>query len=386
MARAYFAALSDHDIDAALALWRADATAPAAEQADTAELTAIFEELFGAFPDWRFEIIETTTHRERCAVRWRASGTFAGPRRLAGYVANGSRVDIEGCDVLTVRNGQIVDTHLYMDRAELLAQLGLLAREGSARARGRSMIANLGGALRRGFSHDAQVIAPGVWLLRGGVPPTMNVYLLREPDGGVTVFDAGVAAMAPAIATAAARLGGLSRFVLGHADCDHRGGAAGLGAPVYTHALEVAAAESPARQRPYWDLHRLTPYARPIYPLLFRGWDGGALTVAGTVAEGDMVADFRVVELPGHAPGLIGLFREEDGLALCSDALYTLNVETGAAAPPRVPHAAFNADTEQARASLMKLAGLGPRVVWAGHARPVAGADVVEQLIRAAQA
>ncbi len=387
-ARAYFNALSDHDLDAAVALWQpggVDHISGYPELVAPDALRGFFADLFNAFPDWRFEILDTTTQRGRCAVRWRADATFAGPGRLEGFVANGGRIDIEGCDVLTIAEGQIVTNHAYLDRVDLLQQLGLMPEAGSGAERGLEALSNARGAGRRLGSRSAKVIAPGVWLVAGGISPTMNVYLLAEADGGVTVFDAGVKAMAPAIAAAGARLGGIRRVVLGHADCDHRGAAAALKAPVWTHAAEVEAAESSERRRPYWDLGKLSAYVRPIYPLLFRSWDGGAVPVAGTLAEGDEIAGFRVIELPGHAPGLIGLFREEDGLALCSDALYTVNVETSLPCRPRVPNPAFNLDTEQARASLLKLAGLEPRVVWAGHSRPVAGPGVPEQLTRAAQ-
>ena len=74
----------------------------------------------------------------------------------------------------------------------------------------------------------------------------MNVYLI-EDEGGVTVFDAGSQHDAPArSAPPAVRFGGIRRVVLGHADCDHRGGAAGLDAPVYCHPLERSAAQSPS--------------------------------------------------------------------------------------------------------------------------------------------
>ena len=98
-------------------------------------------------------------------------------------------------------------------------------------------------------------------------------------------------------------------------------------------------------------------------------WDGGAVTIAGTVQEGDEVAGFRVIELPGHAPGLIGLFRESDRLALVSDCFYTLDPQTGIKGAARVPHPAFNVDTEQARASIRKLAALEP-VGRLGRATP----------------
>ena len=109
------------------------------------------------------------------------------------------------------------------------------------------------------------------------------------------------------------------------------------------------------------------------------------MSIAGTVSEGDEVAGFRVVELPGHAPGLIGLFRDSDRLALVSDCFYTLDPQTGLKNAAHVPHPAFDSDIEQARASIRKLAGLDPAAAWAGHADPVTG-DVRAQLERAAAA
>ena len=46
------------------------------------------------------------------------------------------------------------------------------------------------------------------------------------------------------------------------------------------------------------------------------------MKIDDTVAEGDEVAGFRVHHFPGHAPGLIGLWRESDRLALVSDTVY----------------------------------------------------------------
>jgi hypothetical protein len=50
-----------------------------------------------------------------------------------------------------------------------------------------------------------------------------------------------------------------------------------------------------------------------------------------------------------------------------------------------VPLSAFTMDTEQARASIRKLASMSPSVAWAGHADPARG-DVVAQLEHAASA
>jgi hydroxyacylglutathione hydrolase len=208
------------------------------------------------------------------------------------------------------------------------------------------------------------------------------VFLVEDDGGGVTVFDAGIETMVSAIAAAAGGLGGINRIVLGHAHADHRGAAPGLGAPVLCHPAERADAEGDGGMH-YFDLSKLRPYARPVYRRLLPYWDGGPLRIDGTVEEGADVSGFRVVHLPGHAPGLIALFRERDGLALTSDVFYALDPQTGIHGPPRVAHAAFNLDTEQARASIRKLAQLRPSAAWPGHAEPLTG-DVADQLERAA--
>jgi hydroxyacylglutathione hydrolase len=387
IARACFAALSARDLDGALALWRPGASGRFGGRELLAPhgLREHLSALLASFPDLRVEVLELTTYRNRSAARWRATGTFAGPASFHGFAPTGARIAIEGCGVVRVENGLIAGGDLYLDSGELARQLGLLPQPGSAAARALTGAVNAATRLRgrlRGASEPEQ-IAAGVWLVRGGFPArTMNVYLLEEEDG-VTVFDAGIAAMAPSLASAAARLGVARRVVLGHADADHRGAAAGLRAPVYCHELEREAAQSASPWREYWNLDLLDPHGRLLLGRLIPIWDGGALEVAGTVVEGDRIAGFEVIELPGHAPGLIGLFRESDRLALVSDALYTLDPQTGLKRPARVPHPAFNLDTDQARRSIRKLAELDPSIAWPGHADPVAG-DVRAQLERAA--
>ena len=120
-------------------------------------------------------------------------------------------------------------------------------------------------------------------------------------------------------------------------------------------------------------------------PRFLRSWDGGPVRVEGTVSEGDDIAGFRVVAFPGHAPGMIGLWRESDRLALVSDTVYTLDPQPGLKGAPRVPHRAFNHNYDQTVASLRKLAAMEPATVWPGHANPVTG-DVRAQLERAADA
>ena len=389
IAKRYFAALAAHDLDAATACWRPgaiDRLVGAQELIAPDGIRQYFSTLFAAFPDFAIEVVEMTTARHRTAVRWRAQGTFAGPGLFQGFHPNNARITIEGCDVVTVEDGLIVHIDAYIDSGDIARQLGLLPPAGSP---SEARLAKLANARTRAVSaiHGVATerIADGVWVVRGGFPlKTMNVYLIEDGDG-VTVFDAGIEAMGGALAAACARFGGANRVVLGHADADHRGAAPALDVPVYCHPAERAAAESADTFRDYWDLQKLRPYSRAFLSKAFPAWDGGAVSIAGTVSEGDEIAGFEVVELPGHAPGLIGLFRRSDRLALISDCVYTLDIQSGRKGGPGIPHPAFDADVEQARGSIRKLAALDPAVAWAGHADPVAG-DVRGQLEHAAAA
>jgi glyoxylase-like metal-dependent hydrolase (beta-lactamase superfamily II) len=234
-----------------------------------------------------------------------------------------------------------------------------------------------------------ELVADGVWLLRGDLRGAMNVYFIEEGDG-VVQFDAGTKAMTKAVKAAGERLGGLKRIVLGHAHADHRGTAPSLDVPVHCHPDEVADAESDAAIAPYMDLSQL-PVApvRWIYPTLLRRWDGGAVKIAGTVSEGDEVAGFRVIHLPGHAPGLIALWRESDRVALVSDVVYLIDsARLGKLLPEgeaSVPHPAWAWDHQKAKESVRKLAALEPKVVCAGHAGLLRGENLRETLERAAE-
>ena len=228
-------------------------------------------------------------------------------------------------------------------------------------------------------------IAPRVWLLRGGLTGVMNVYLI-EDEGQVVVFDAGEKGMAKAIAAAGARLGGIRQVVLGHGDTDHRGSAPALSkvAPVYCHPDAKPQAEG-SGGRDYWHMERLPAAVRLLHRFTHRFiWDGGPVTISGTVSAGERIAGFEVVELAGHAPGQIGLWRESDGVALVSDTVYLTNM-AGRPTAAHVPHEAYNLDTEKARESIRRLAALRPKIVGVGHLGPMTGPDVVEELEAAAR-
>jgi glyoxylase-like metal-dependent hydrolase (beta-lactamase superfamily II) len=231
-------------------------------------------------------------------------------------------------------------------------------------------------------------VADGVWLLRGDFRGAMNIYFLEDGDG-VVQFDAGTKGMRKAARAAADRLGGVDRVVLGHAHADHRGTAGAMGAPVLCHPDEVADAESDAAIAPYMDLSELpVAWVRRIYPFLLRRWDGGAVKIDGTVSEGERVAGFEAMHFPGHAPGLIGLWRESDRVAIVSDVVYLVDSTRLKPLPKgeaSVPHPAWAWDHAKAKESVRRLAALEPRLVCAGHERPLRGDDLRATLERAAE-
>ena len=135
VARTYFEAVAARDLDAMVAPWEpgsADVIHGVVEMRVPEDLRSWFGNLFAAFPDVRFEILEVVASGEKAAVRWHATGTFDGSARFEGLDPNGARVDLEGCDVLTVRDGRIVRNDAYMNGAELARQLGALPPAGSA--------------------------------------------------------------------------------------------------------------------------------------------------------------------------------------------------------------------------------------------------------------
>ncbi|MGO9489591.1 MAG: MBL fold metallo-hydrolase [Solirubrobacteraceae bacterium] len=386
VARRYFGAIDQRDLEGAVSLWaqggrdhlrgRLDATAPEG-------VREFLGELIEAMPDLKMEVLGTIAEGDRCGVHWRLRGTFAGPGSVAGIAPTDSPIELEGFDLLTVKDGLIQSNDAFTDSMTFARQLGMMPSAGSTAEQRMTAAFNVKTRLTGGLAAgDPELVAEGVWVVQGQ-PARCNVYLL-EDEGGVTMFDAGARTMTRAVARAGAKLGGLQRIVLGHGHTDHRGTAPALGVPVLSHADEVEDAEGSGGFR-YWpqSLRGLPFPHRQAQLLMHRyAWDGGPVRIEDTVAEGDEVAGFKVIELPGHAPGQIGLWRGSDRLALVSDCFYTLDI-WGRDSEPHVPFDIYNFDTEQARTSMRKLAELEPAAAWPGHAKPVTG-DVRGALLRAA--
>jgi steroid delta-isomerase-like uncharacterized protein len=157
VARAYFEAVAARDLEAMVDFYEPSGTG---EIHGLVELTAPhgyrawFANLFAAFPDFRFEILDVVAEGEKAAVRWRATGTFEGNTRFEGMDPTGARVDLSGCDILTIHNGKIHRNEAYMNGAQMAQQLGALPPAGSLAEKATLTALNLktrlARALRRG--------------------------------------------------------------------------------------------------------------------------------------------------------------------------------------------------------------------------------------------
>jgi steroid delta-isomerase-like uncharacterized protein len=134
VAQSYFVAVADGDVEAMIAHWDPDGGGYIHGMVDVTvpdTYRGWFANLFRAFPDWRFEVLDIIADEERAAVRWRATGTFDGDVRFEGMEPNGARVESEGCDVVTIRDGKIASIYAYTNAADMARQLGALPATGS---------------------------------------------------------------------------------------------------------------------------------------------------------------------------------------------------------------------------------------------------------------
>lgn len=135
VARGYFEAVAARDVEAMMTFWRVPGTGHIHGIADLSAPEGYrewFGALFRAFPDYRFEVLSITADEERAAVRWRSTGTFDGVGVFEGMVPNGKSVEIEGCDVLEISDGKLIDLNAYLNSTQMGRQLGALPPAGSA--------------------------------------------------------------------------------------------------------------------------------------------------------------------------------------------------------------------------------------------------------------
>jgi glyoxylase-like metal-dependent hydrolase (beta-lactamase superfamily II) len=198
-------------------------------------------------------------------------------------------------------------------------------------------------------------LAPGLALARGGPGRTLNVYLL-----GDVVVDAGVRWSRRRLAR---QLAGrqLAAHALTHAHFDHAGSSAWLcrtlGVPLWCGAGDAAAIAS----------GRVDSHGSPLVNRLQRTLAPvAAHPVSRALREGDVLAGFEVLEVPGHSPGALAFWRERDRVLICGDVLANFGLHPTRPRLVLAP-AALSSDYAQNRRSAARLAELRPRLACFGH-------------------
>lgn len=236
-------------------------------------------------------------------------------------------------------------------------------------------------------------VAPDVVGLKTSIA---NVFFIGAPGRqGWVLVDAGMPGYSETIITFAERRFGQNppaAIILTHAHFDHVGSLEALLAewnvPVYVHRAELPfvtgqTAYPPPDPTAGGGAMAWMSFVYPKEPLDLRG-RAEALPDDGSVPG---LPDWRFIETPGHTPGQISLFRDEDRVLIAGDAFVTVKAESLLAnltLTPRVhrPPAYFTPDWPAARLSIVKLGELLPNVVATGHGIPLYGEEMRRALLR----
>ena len=204
-------------------------------------------------------------------------------------------------------------------------------------------------------------LAPGLFQLRGFPPQGINVYLM-----GDVLVDAATRRAGKRIL---GQLEGrqVAAHALTHAHADHQGAShevcTTLGIPFWVGERDADAAEDPrliAERQPDHRLHRLAN----------RFWTGSGHPVDRRLREGDDVAGFTVLDVPGHSAGHVAFWRESDRTLVLGDVLNNMDVMTGRRGLHE-PKWFFTPDPVRNRESIRKLAALEPALACFGHGPPL---------------
>ena len=127
-----FSAMNAHDLAALRDAWAPDVSERFPDKTCRGhdELSAHFEGLFAAMPDFHMEVVRTIEEGETVYARWRLTGTHTGGQ-FSGIDATGKAITLDGMDEFTIRDGKMVSNFVVFDQMEVGRQLGLLPPDGS---------------------------------------------------------------------------------------------------------------------------------------------------------------------------------------------------------------------------------------------------------------
>lgn len=222
-----------------------------------------------------------------------------------------------------------------------------------------------------------------------------NVYMIGEPvrGGKWVLVDAGLPGSASKIKKEAARLFGTGirpeAIVLTHGHFDHTGAIETLAeewdVPIYAHGLEMPYLTGKSHYPPPDPAAGVggMSYMSFLYPT-------APVDLGHKIRciQSDRIPElpgWQIIHTPGHAPGHISLFREEDRVLIAGDAFTTVRQESVRAVITQKkeihgPPSYFTIDWNAAAQSVRKLAALHPSAAGTGHGLPMFGKELSESL------
>ena len=205
-------------------------------------------------------------------------------------------------------------------------------------------------------------IAPGVRLLGGGAAPyAINMYVI-----GDVLLDSGTRWSWRRLRRELAGVA-LAAHALTHGHPDHQGCSRRV-CETYDVPLWCGAGDADAVESGDW--LSLLP-DNPLTRYGGRVWAGPPCPVARRLVEGDEVGGFEVLETPGHSPGHISLWREDDGVLLTGDVVANFTPWLVRRGEPMLPPWFFTPEPERNVASARRLAALRPQTVCFNHGPPM---------------
>lgn len=130
LASALIKAIDSHDLEHVPSLYAEDAPIEdpgGARFVGGEQLKSHLQRLITAFPDIHHEVLHTIETDTAAAVQGRITGTHTGPLSLPGrtIAPTGRSIDLRFAFHVQANDGRITRDDLYLDRADMMSQLGL---------------------------------------------------------------------------------------------------------------------------------------------------------------------------------------------------------------------------------------------------------------------